>query len=104
MELPLALRESADLVEGLRLSQFDRSYLEFLDEQIRLSPRGPEWTERLKHRLVGLTNSCDVALLDGHVYLVSSNIEYWVKVDPMTDSVVYCEEYLEARSTPKNSA
>jgi len=42
--LPAVLREHADEVTGLEKTRFDESYIEFLDTQIRLSPRGPEWT------------------------------------------------------------
>jgi hypothetical protein len=102
-DLPRALRDNAQSVAGLEIGQFDRSYLEFLDAQISLSPRGPEWTQRLIHRRAGLRQFCDVPLIDGRVYIASTNTEYWVKVDPATGSVAYWEEYLEARSATGRS-
>ena len=40
--LPARLREHAGDVTALEEHAFDESYIEFLDTQIRLSPRGPE--------------------------------------------------------------
>lgn len=46
LELPQAVREAARQ-SAVEQHSFDQSYIGFLDTQIRLSPRGPEWTERL---------------------------------------------------------
>jgi hypothetical protein len=99
--LPAALRDHAEAVGEVKESSFDDTYLQFLDGQIDLGPRGPAWTERLKRRRAGLVELRDVPLIDGHVFIADTNTEYWVKVDSKTPSVVYWEEYLDARSAPQ---
>lgn len=47
----------------VREHRFDASYLEFLDTQISLDARGPEWLDLLKARRVGLLGSVDEPLL-----------------------------------------
>ena len=47
-ELPESVRAAADQAVGVDEGSFDHSYLEFLDQQIELAPRGPQWTARLK--------------------------------------------------------
>lgn len=89
--LPEELRSRASDVRGGEDSCFDESYIAFLDEQIQLSPRGPEWTERLKRRRTGLAPFCGVRLIDGHVRVGAS--DFWVKIDPRTRQVVYWEEH-----------
>jgi hypothetical protein len=89
--LPEELRARASEASGCDESYFDESYIAFLDEQIQLSPRGPEWTERLKRRRAGLAPFCGVRLIDGHVRTEAS--EFWVKVDRETRQVVFWEEY-----------
>jgi hypothetical protein len=95
-DLPPLLCKHAEEVTGLEMSRFDRSYLEFLDEQIALSPRGPEWTSRLVQRRAGLAKLCEMPLLNGRV--LAGATEYWVKVYPFAGAVVYWEEYVNARS------
>jgi hypothetical protein len=89
--LPASLREHAEDVSGLEESRFDKSYIEFLDEQIRLSPRGPEWTERLKHRRAALLPFCDVTLLRGNVRVGDTGFS--VEIDPKTRAVIHWEQY-----------
>jgi hypothetical protein len=95
----LAIRSSPDLpaeaksneveVRGLEISSFDRTYMEFLDSQIDVCPRGPEWNEILKSRREALETYCDRELIDGRI--VAGNTSYWVKVDPVSHKVVYWE-------------
>jgi hypothetical protein len=89
--LPALLREHADKVTALDESRFDKSYIEFLDEQIRLSPRGPEWTERLKRRREALLPFCDSTLLNGRIRV--GETEFTVKINPETKTVIYWEEH-----------
>jgi hypothetical protein len=89
--LPASLREHAGEVWSVKESRFDKSYIEFLDEQIRLSPRGPEWTEILKHRRAALLPFCGLTLLSGFVRV--DDILFSVDVDPKTRAVIHWEQH-----------
>ena len=89
-ELPADVRTHADDARGVEESCFDESYIEFLDTQIRLSPRGPEWTEILRRRRAGLRSFCGVPLLSGHIRV--GRFDTWVKVDPKRRAVVFWEQ------------
>jgi hypothetical protein len=88
-DLPAELR--AGELTDCRESCFDETYVEFLDEQIELSPRGPEWTERLTTRRKGLAPFCRVRLICGHVRAGTTG--YTVYIEPQSRCVVYWEEY-----------
>lgn len=90
-DLPAALREHAGAVVGLEEHSFDASYIAFLDSQISLNARGPEWTARLVHRRVALLPFCDVTLLRGRVSAAQRS--FTVEIDPETRSVIHWEEY-----------
>ncbi len=92
-ELPedIRLRAQDAVVVGVGVRSFDESYITFLDEQIQLGSRGPEWTERLRRRREGLRNFCNVPLISGRIPHGASNI--WLKVDPQTRTVVFWEDY-----------
>jgi hypothetical protein len=92
--LPASLREHADKVTALEEHRFDESYIEFLDTQIRLSPRGPEWTKRLKRRRAALLPYTEVSLLRGRVQI--AEVDFTVEVHPETRVVVHWEEYAPA--------
>jgi hypothetical protein len=47
----------------VREHRFEASYLEFLDTQIALDARGPEWVDLLKARKAALSGSVDETLL-----------------------------------------
>ncbi len=47
----------------VREHRFDASYLEFLDAQIALDARGPEWVDLLRTRKAGLSGSVDETIL-----------------------------------------
>ena len=91
-DLPDSLRTYAAEVSCLEEYRFDKSYIEFLDEQIDLSPRGPEWTQRLKRRRAALSAYCDVILVYGRVW--SDEYDFSVEVDPVTKTVIHWEDYL----------
>ena len=95
LELPQAVRGAAkqSVVEE---HSFDQSYITFLDTQIRLSPRGPEWTERLRRRREGLLPFTGRRLLRSSVHVGSD--DYTVEVDPEAAAVVYWERYEDIRS------
>ena len=89
-ELPADVRSQADKARGVEETSFDESYIDFLEEQIQLSPRGPEWTEILKRRRDGLRQFCGVTLLSGHVRV--GPFDTWVKIDPERRAVVFWEQ------------
>jgi hypothetical protein len=91
VELPQLLREHAGAVASLEEVHQDKSYIEFLDTQIHLSPRGPEWTEVLKRRRKALLPFCSLTLLRGAVRVGGTHFS--VYINPKTTSVVHWEEY-----------
>ena len=88
--LPADVRTHALEARGVEESCFDESYIEFLDTQIRLSPRGPEWTEILRRRREGLRPFCRVPLLSGHVRV--GRFDTWIKIDPKVRAVIFWEQ------------
>ena len=94
-ELPQAVREAATR-SAVEQHSFDQSYIEFLDTQIRLSPRGPEWTERLKRRRAGLLPFTGRQLLRSSLHV--GRDDYTVEVDPEAGTVVYWERYEDMRA------
>ena len=89
--LPAPLREHAGEVTALEEHRFEESYIEFLDTQIRLSPRGPEWTARLTRRRAALQSFCGVTLLRGIVPV--DGTLFTVEVFPEWRAVVHWEGY-----------
>ncbi len=89
--LPAVLRDHSVEVTGLKKTCFDESYIEFLDTQIELSPRGLEWTERLKRRRAALLPFCGITLLYGRVQV--DDADFTVRVHPETRAVVHWEQY-----------
>jgi hypothetical protein len=76
-------------IRSVSQSCFDASYLEFLDEQIRLGPRGPEWTARLRRRREALASYCDKRLL--YATVSADGAEYSLRIDPETERIVHWE-------------
>jgi hypothetical protein len=89
-DLPADVRTHVADARSVEKSRFDESYIEFLDEQIRLSPRGPQWTEVLRRRRDTLRSFCRVSLLSGHIRV--GQVDTWVKVDPKRRMVVFWEQ------------
>ena len=89
--LPALLREHAAEVTALEEHRFDQSYIVFLDEQIRLNPRGPDWTERLRHRRAELLPFTGVTLLRGRVQVAEA--DFTVEIHPESKAVVHWEAY-----------
>jgi hypothetical protein len=94
--LPALLRDRAADVTNLEECRFDESYIEHLEEQIRLSPRGPQWAERLARRRAALLPFCGLMLLRGRVQV--GDLDFAVEIDPRTQSVVHWEEFEHVRS------
>ena len=89
--IPETARTQAGAASDVEAHSFDRSYLEFLDEQIRLGVRGPAWIQRLKRRRERLTPFCGRTLLRGRIDVGTQM--FTVEVDPDTATVVYWEGY-----------
>ena len=94
-DLPAVVRDAVKAVGNVEASVFDRTYLEFLGEQIQLNARGDAWSARLRRRRDGLAQWCDRELIDGTI--VVNVDDYWIKVDPKTGKVVYWEHYPDSR-------
>jgi hypothetical protein len=91
------LRGQPKEILTVRRNCFDESYLRFLDEQIQLAVRGPEWTERLRKRRAGLEDYCGVTLLDAFIRVGAS--DFLIYVDPETQTIVYCEEFQDSHGS-----
>jgi hypothetical protein len=89
-DLPALLRDRATGVTNLERHRVDESYLVFLDEQIRLSPRGPQWAERLARRRAALLPFRGLTLLRGFVQVGDS--AFTVEIDLTTRAVMHWEE------------
>ena len=95
VELPQAVREAARQ-SAVEEHSFDQSYIAFLDTQNQPSPRGLEWTERLKKRRAGLLPFTGRQLLRGSLHVGSD--DYTVEVDPEAATVAYWELYEDTRA------
>lgn len=93
MSIPENVKVCADSVLEISQTPFDKSYLDFLDEQIKLCPRGPEWNDRLRRRREALAPFCNQNLLSGRIQ--TEDLEYWIKVHPDQKIVVHWETYEE---------
>jgi len=89
--LPAEIRLHASNTQAIEQSHFDESYIDFLDSQIQLSPRGPEWTARLRKRRDALQPYCGVELLQGVVRIGNKRI--CVYAHPSLRLIVHWEEY-----------
>jgi hypothetical protein len=89
--VPEVLRLHAHEACGVEERAFDETYIAFLDEQIGLSPRGPEWTARLRRRRAGLVRYCSIRMVRGRVRAGTS--DFTVYIDPRVNAVAYWEEY-----------
>ncbi|HEY1084724.1 MAG TPA: hypothetical protein VGE29_20835 [Prosthecobacter sp.] len=89
--LPALLRGRAEDVSALEEHRFDEPYIGFLDTQIRLSPRGSEWTGQLIRRRAALLPFCGITLLRGRV--TAGDVDFTVEIDPKTGTVIHWDEY-----------
>ena len=65
--LPGEIYAHAHEARGLDAEPFDESYIQFLETQIEIGARGPEWTAILRARRHALQPYCDVPLISGNV-------------------------------------
>lgn len=89
--LPPLARSHAQQAISVEESCFNESYIEFLEEQIRLSPRGPEWTARLQQRRADLQPYCRVKYVRGVIPAGSSHFS--VYLIPEQRVIIHWEEY-----------
>jgi hypothetical protein len=87
--LPDLLRQHPHEVVDVEMHRFDESYIEFLDLQIGLCLRGPEWTEVLQRRRNALAPFVGRDLLRGRLQV--GNTVYSIEVDPQSKSVIHWE-------------
>lgn len=72
------------------ISRFDSTYLEFLEEQIKLNARGDEYSAILTRRLDDLRPYVDIELL--FVLLIRKPESFAIRIEPQAESIVH-EEY-----------
>ena len=88
-ELPQAVRKvlkKADQVESHSVSQ---SWLSWLDTQIELAARGPEWTSLYKARRSNLTEFVKTTFIEASPSVGSTHA--FAFVDPTTNKVIHWE-------------
>jgi hypothetical protein len=88
-DLPKWVRENVDSVRGFDEKLVEQSYLSFLEQQIALQPRGPEWTKVLQRRLESLKNYCGKKLASGIVSEGEKNC--FIKLSPESKKILYWE-------------
>lgn len=88
---------SFDVADLLRNQKFrsetkdvDSSYLQFLEQQIALEPRGPEWTEVLKRRSDALRPFIGKKITT--VFIVENNRMATIRIDPDRGYIFDIEE------------
>jgi len=76
---------------SLRTTRFDASYLEFLQTQIKLEPRGPEWSAVLRRRHDGLAPFLDTDLMNLSIHAGENNFSLYTH--PESLKVLFWETY-----------
>jgi hypothetical protein len=76
---------------------FDSSYIEFLDEQIRLNARGDEWSSRLRDRRRHLAPFVDQCLIRGKIPIPDGDLS--IEVESASARVIHWEEYSYSEQT-----
>ena len=79
-EMDPKVRENKNAVGLIEPSRFDESYLDFLNGQIEMAPRGPEWAARLKVRKKNLSPYVNQEL--AHCRFRFGAEDYSIYVDP----------------------
>ncbi len=90
-DIPVEVKGCAGDVSELHQKVLDQSYLDFLDEQIRLCPRGEEWNKVLKKRKQALTGFVGKVVMTGLVKAPGKQVN--VKIDPEERRVLYWEDW-----------
>jgi hypothetical protein len=87
--VPADVRDALDGAVEAEFEVFDSSYLEFLDEQIRLNARGDHWTTVLSQRRAALAPLAGERLLRLTVRLSTGSASLRFTTDPL--QWVHCE-------------
>ena len=90
-EMDPKVRENKNAVGSIRPSSFDESYLEFLNREIELESRGPEWSARLKVRKKNLSHYVNREL--AYCRLQFGADDYSIFVEPLSGKVIHWEHY-----------
>ncbi len=90
-DLPQVGKEQVDDARQIEEHTFDSTYIEFLDEQIRLNARGDEWSKRLRKRRLQMAPLTDQRLISGRISIPDGDLS--IEVDLATSRVVHWEEY-----------
>ena len=93
-DLPTPIRENYEALGVTEITNHDQSYIDFLDEQIALAPRGPEWNQRLQVRRSNLAPHVGRELAAGRLQF--GTLDYWIIIDPVAGAVVHWETYEKA--------
>ena len=92
-DLGAEARENRNAVSEIKITNVDQSYIDFLDGQIELEPRGPEWNQILMFRRAALAEHVGRELAS--CVLRCGTTHYSFNVDPISGSVVHFEVYEE---------
>jgi len=95
VDLPTEAKEHREAICSVQITTFDQSYIDFLDGQIALKPRGQEWNDILKHRRDALSNHIGRELASCRIK--AGIHDYWIRIDPVERSVVHWEVYNETK-------
>jgi hypothetical protein len=98
--IPDLVKSSAESVVDLVRTTLNKTYFEFLDKQIELCQRGPEWNKILQSRRNALFPFCGKDLLRGLIKYEGN--DFIIRVELKTKSVVHWEE-IEKKQPPKRS-
>lgn len=93
-DLPQVAKDNKNAIDAIEITRFDQSYLEFLDGQIALEPRGPKWSERLEVRRAKLAKHVGRELASCRLRLEDSGFS--LQIDPLTGVVVHWEMYKDS--------
>jgi len=90
-DLPQIGKDQVHHARHIEEHTFDSTYIDFLDEQIRLNARGDEWSNRLRHRRLQMAPFTDQRLISGRISIPEGDLS--IEVEPSTSRVVHWEEY-----------
>lgn len=96
-DLPRIGKERVHDTSHIEEHTFDSSYIEFLDEQIRLNARGDDWNSRLRDRSQHLAPFADQRLIRGKIPIPGGDLS--IEVEPESARVIHWEEYSYAEQS-----